>query len=132
MVFIRNWFSGRLGRLHFALLAFLGIVFNATIGGMILHVLFQTHQVLGPILSFIAGIPLLLAIMQLFVRRFHDVGLSWWWTIPMYLPYVGGLASLITYVCLVIMPGESEENEYGAPTGSVRDRSMLAAFLNRQ
>ena len=43
------------------------------------------------------------------VRRLHDRGLSGWWQLVSFIPYVGGLVWLV----LVSLPGTPGENRYG-------------------
>lgn len=66
------------------------------------------------------------------VRRLHDSGKSGWWMMLVYLPWLGTLAAGtnqalliassgallaggIAWIVLLLLPGDAEENAFGAP-----------------
>jgi uncharacterized membrane protein YhaH (DUF805 family) len=49
--------------------------------------------------------------LRVTVLRLHDVNLSGWWVLLLFVPYVGGLASLL----LMFWPGTHGDNDHGGP-----------------
>lgn len=65
----------------------------------------------GPILSAVFGLAILLPFLSVTARRLHDTGKSGWMQLLALIPFVGGLIVLI----LCIPEGSKEANAYGAP-----------------
>lgn len=52
-----------------------------------------------------------LPMISLNIRRFHDIGMSGWWSLLCYVPYIGVLASMFAS----FKGSELEENDWGSP-----------------
>ena len=101
---LHGLFKGRLGRLHY----FLGTL---VILGSAALILYLYPNVYIDTLFTILTVPIT-------VRRLHDIGFPGFWAIGGYLGYLGGAFILITIVfnlCLYIIPGSREANNYGEP-----------------
>ena len=51
---------------------------------------------------------LLISLVAITVRRLHDVGLSGWWSLICFIPYVGFLVLILFF-----LKGDKRENNYG-------------------
>lgn len=81
----------------------------------------QSVEMARDIVSGILIIPLL----SVSVRRFHDVGLSGWWCCLGVVPYVA-------MIFLAIKDSAREENKYGAiPEGKIFAQPLWARYMNR-
>jgi uncharacterized membrane protein YhaH (DUF805 family)/LysM repeat protein len=67
---------------------------------------------IGSILAVVWATALLIPLLAVTIRRFHDIGLSGWWWFFTLIPIVGGIFLL---VCTLI-GGRSEVNAYGEPS----------------
>ena len=47
-----------------------------------------------------------------YIRRWHDLGKSGWWTLVLLVPIVG----LLAFLYLLLAPGEEDSNEWGSPS----------------
>ncbi len=47
--------------------------------------------------------------LSLRTRRLHDIGMSGWWQLLLFVPYLGGLA---LFICM-LLPGTEGENRFG-------------------
>ena len=47
--------------------------------------------------------------LSLRTRRLHDIGMSGWWQLLLFVPYLGGLA---LFICM-LLPGNEGENRFG-------------------
>jgi uncharacterized membrane protein YhaH (DUF805 family) len=72
--------------------------------------------ILVPAIGMLIAIPLFLGFLvflvwgiRVNVLRLHDVNRSGWWVLLTFIPYLGGLVSLL----LIVWPGNAEENDYG-------------------
>jgi uncharacterized membrane protein YhaH (DUF805 family) len=54
-------------------------------------------------------LPLLLPTLALTMRRLHDVGMSGWFILVSFIPWIGFVATVI----FGLMPGQDHANEYG-------------------
>lgn len=87
-----------LGAVPFIVLALVG-------GSRHSMAIIQFGTIVAAIWFFATFIPLI----AVGVRRLHDRGLSGWWTLIQFLPFVGGLVILVLF-CL---PGTVGSNRYG-------------------
>jgi uncharacterized membrane protein YhaH (DUF805 family) len=95
-------------------LAFYGII---NYGGFQNETMWMTRDIVNAVLI----IPLL----SVSVRRFHDVGLSGWWCLLGVVPYVA-------MIFLAIKDSASEENKYGAvPAGKTFGMPLWVRYINR-
>ena len=73
--------------------------------------MFSLHNItIGAIL----GIVVLWSHISLNTKRLHDMNLSGWWIIPLYIPILGYLVGFVVLGC--IEGGSTKDNEYGPPT----------------
>lgn len=112
-------FRGRFGRRNFLLTGLL------TFGGSLaLAILIFTLGIPGML---IGGLGLLLMFIygtRCTVFRLHDLGLSGWWTLVTWIPYLGGVAALL----LLVVPGEKRSNAWGEPARPVSVVGLLGGL----
>lgn len=97
-------FDGRYGRLNFinAWVIFYGVLMLA----MVVSMLF-----LPTLFILVLLVLTMIASIRIMVLRLHDINLSGWWVIFYFIPALN--VAFLLFVML--MPGSSEENEYGRP-----------------
>jgi len=111
--------KGRIGRKSF-ILGGLGLLFSyILVFGLVLitDAKLQNSQSQSSFgISFLLGILLLIslimfliAFVNLYVKRFHDIDLSGWFILAVFLPYIGYLVTLI----IAFIPGTQGENRFG-------------------
>ena len=106
-----GFFGGRLGRLGFLMaLVYVLIYFILTVilviaghGSPIINILVLLMGMIGVL----AVLPITISTH---IRRWHDLGQSGWLILLGLLPFVG----LLTTVLLLVLPGTSGPNKYGA------------------
>jgi uncharacterized membrane protein YhaH (DUF805 family) len=110
-----QWFyfslRGRTGRQAYWLFAIL----PAFLLGVALGIInFAVHVPERAFLVFILAVaPLLVwSGIAVSVKRLHDIGISGWWTIPCFVPYV----SYIAVIVLGLIRGQAGKNAYGEDT----------------
>lgn len=112
-------FRGRFGRRNFLLTGLL------TFGGSLaLAILIFTLGIPGML---IGGLGLLLMFIygtRSTVFRLHDLGLSGWWTLLTWIPYLGGVVALL----LLVVPGEKGSNAWGEPARPVSAVGLLGGL----
>ncbi|MFO1338873.1 MAG: DUF805 domain-containing protein [Burkholderiaceae bacterium] len=109
-------FEGRVGRMRYflggllmlTLLVWLAILVALAPGRLTLAL-----ALLGLAFMVVWGV-------RLAALRLHDVNRSAWWALVYFIPYVGGLASLV----LSLWPGNADDNDHGPPPS--QDGSMAA------
>ena len=98
-------FGGRISRMR----NFLGGLLAMTFG---VWLLILVGIAPGPITGALLVIGFAFAVVwgcRLTALRLHDTGHSAWWLLVLFVPYLGGIASL----ALSLWPSDDEENEYG-------------------
>jgi uncharacterized membrane protein YhaH (DUF805 family) len=110
--------EGRIGRLRFlAWSMVLSLVTIAVVGVLALVglALVSTDStaglILGGILALILCLAFLIASIMISAQRLHDIGWSGWLWLLNLVPFVGSFFPLL----MVVMPGNSTANRYGAP-----------------
>ena len=63
----------------------------------------------GP-LPFVSFLPIVLLMPAAIVRRLHDSGRTGWWILTSLVPF-----GFLVLFALLLIPGQSGENQYGAP-----------------
>ncbi len=102
--------EGRIGRLRYIawsmalLLLFLVAAAVAAAG-------YFLTPFIGYTLGAIAVVAMAVVSVQIGVQRLHDMGWSGWLYLLTMIPYIGG----IFYLLMLIVPGRSDANRYGAP-----------------
>ena len=111
-------FEGRIGRLRF--LAWTMVLTLVTLGiGSVLALMglafFNSDSsgglILAGLLAFILIVALAFVSIQFSVQRLHDIGWSGWLWLLNLVPFVGSFFPFV----MMIMPGNSVANRYGAP-----------------
>jgi len=131
---VRRLWNGRLGRLHFFtgnLFGILPIFVVVSIWGAVRMISESMNSgVSGESLDSIIGFFVLIAAFWWFflhqcvtVRRCHDVGITGWFSLLTYIPYIG----LIPGLYLLFKKGEEKVNSYGAVP---KERGFLADVFN--
>ena len=113
--FWKNYFGwGRASRSEYWLgVLFWGALpialFNAMLPQMAEDAVFMLRvNMIFLVYAFLIIIPMIC----LYVRRWHDTGRSGWWPLLLgCIPVIGGIIALV-FMCL---PGDPESNRYGAP-----------------
>ncbi|MCB1889900.1 MAG: DUF805 domain-containing protein [Rhodocyclaceae bacterium] len=99
-------FEGRMPRLSY-LLGGLALI-------LLTVVVMSIAATLGPILAGIAMVVMMVPMFRMSVMRLHDFNWSGWWSLLLFVPFVGNLVALI----LMFMPGTDGANDYGNQTES--------------
>ena len=98
--YLEKLYSGRIGRKNYIL----GALFSSVL--TLLVVIISSY--FNIFLAFYLLI--LILIFSLHVRRFHDLGMSGWYALTLFIPIVN-LIMLIFY--LLLTPGKENSNKYG-------------------
>lgn len=122
-----TWFglSGRIGRLWYVGITLGSIILTlAMFGGfgVFLPMLGTSDTKTYSLLLFLfAGFIMLMLAGLLWwfrvsacVRRLHDIGSSGWCYLMVFIPFLGGLISLVLFCVLAFMKGTPQKNIYGA------------------
>jgi uncharacterized membrane protein YhaH (DUF805 family) len=98
-------FSGRARRTEYWMFALVNFVVT-----LLLYVLtVATHSSFFLVLVFLYGLAVLLPSLAVLVRRLHDIGMSGWWILIGFVPFVGGIALFV----FTLLPGNQGPNRYG-------------------
>ncbi len=119
MDWIKASYQGRMGRKHFAML----VLLLTTVTLLVMQPLFWLlahFGALGGIVSFVIGITFNLLTLHIFARRLHDVGLTGWLILLVFVPMIGMYVSLLMTVGLLFWPGNKGVNSYGIPPPAER------------
>lgn len=120
-VYIKRFldFHGRAGRSEYWYAVLGVLVFSllyAILGGLLVGLLFSGRAEAGAVGAVLLYLPLILFVLYsiipqiaVMVRRLHDIGLSGWFYLIGFVPYVGGL---FLFVCAVIP--STGPNKWGA------------------
>ncbi len=109
-------FEGRMPRLTY----FLGGIAVSLLAGVVVAM----AAALGPILAGIAMLVMMVPAFRMSAMRFHDFNWSGWWSILLFVPFVGNLVALI----LLFMPGNDGSNDYGPQVESHGWKPVLIAL----
>ncbi len=102
----KNLFQGRLSRVNFLIGNLtINLIFLIFIYYYFTRFRYDLFQWLWA-LSFLV----ILTSLSLIIRRLHDVGMSGWWVLLIFIPVINIIFLLVLY----IYPSESERNEYGS------------------
>lgn len=102
--------QGRIGRLRY--LAWTLVLMAAIVAVTAVCAAILTRSLVGGgLLIAIAGIGFLIVSVQIAVQRLHDVGWSGWLLLINIVPFVGSLFPFL----IMVIPGNSGANQYGAP-----------------
>lgn len=111
-------FSGRSRRKEYWLFQLLawGSVFVAGMVAAFLSAPFPVVSIVG-----ILVVGLIVPLIAVQVRRFHDLGMSGWFSLLGIIPYVGGL--IVLY--FMVKPGNAGPNQYGQDPKDPNDINNL-------
>lgn len=112
-------FRGRFGRRNFLLTGLL------TLGGSFaLAVVALNLGTPGMLIGGLGMLALVIYGTRSAVCRLHDLGLSGWWALATWIPYVGVVAALL----LLIVPGQKGGNAWGEPARPVPAPGLLGGM----
>ncbi|WP_437560326.1 DUF805 domain-containing protein [Acidithiobacillus sulfuriphilus] len=103
-------FHVRLGRAEFWWFYLMNFLISVAIG--ILVFLFTRTLEYVEIAMVAYALITLLPLLPAEVRRFHDVGISGWWLLLAFIPYLGAIAILV----LLILPAKPTGERFGPYT----------------
>ena len=106
--------KGRIGRLTY-LSVNLTLTAVSVGGGLLVGAVVAAFEGAGPALAIFAWLFWLLCHAGCFyavtAKRWHDVGVSGWWNLLLFVPFIG----LVAWLLLLFWPGKPVENKYGEP-----------------
>ena len=138
----KSFFEGRIGRKHyfFGHLTFVPLCLIVAFASVFISDLFRVLGVLFPIV--IMGILMFLYMTSLDVRRLHDISLSGYWLVPLYIFNIstnfigneiisafGWILSLAFAFIMFFRAGPKDENRFGPASSQMRFFDVL---LNRK
>ncbi len=104
--------QGRIGRLRFLAWTLVSLLVAAAVAGVIAISLFAgEHFMLGGLFGMIAVLVYLYVNITISVQRLHDLGWSGWLWLLNLVPLVGSVFPIL----IMVMPGNTGANRYGAP-----------------
>ena len=117
--------SGRMGRVRYIAYS-VGLMLLIGLAAAILAVIFGAagafetdgFPILGGIGIGIAAILYIAAmVISVFwgIQRLHDLNLSGWWIVLMFVPFINYLATPILTIVFWFVPGSKQANQFGAP-----------------
>jgi uncharacterized membrane protein YhaH (DUF805 family) len=109
-----NLFSvqGRIGRLRFLAWTLVSLLVAVAVAGVIAISLFTgEHFMLGGLFGMVAVLAYLYVNITISVQRLHDLGWSGWLWLLNLVPLVGSVFPIL----IMVMPGNTGANRYGAP-----------------
>ena len=98
--YLEKLYSGRIGRPN----CIFGLLFFAVLG-LLIGIIDSYFSYFG-----ILYILILVFLFSMYARRFHDLGMSGWYVLTLFIPIVN-LVIFIFY--LLLTPGEESSNKYG-------------------
>ena len=116
-------FKGRARRKEYITFQLADLAIAAIFYGLIFYGGFQ-NKAMGMAYDIVSAI-LIIPLLSVTARRFHDIGLPGWWCVLGVVPYV-------VMAFLAIKEGNREENKYGAvPDGKTYGKPLFAQYMNR-
>ncbi len=113
-------FSGRIARLPYAAA---GLLAWSAIAWLAMGAALWTLALLVPVL--IGFVVLTVWTTRLTVLRLHDMNLSGWWVLALFIPYAGAVLSL----GLMVVPGTRGQNDHGDPPHPASALLVLLTIL---
>ncbi len=101
-------FSGRLSRKGYWMFVLINLIVY-----VVLYTLESLINTQG-ILVFVYMLAILLPSLGAAIRRMHDTNKSGWWLLVSFIPFVGGIVTIV----LLAMAGTPGDNNYGSPDGA--------------
>ncbi len=112
-------FRGRFGRRNFLLTGLLTLA-----GSVTLALLAATLGLPGMLIGGLGMFVMVIYGTRSTVFRLHDLGLSGWWTLLTWIPYLGAVVALL----LLVVPGEKGSNAWGEPARPVSAAGLLGGM----
>jgi uncharacterized membrane protein YhaH (DUF805 family) len=104
--------QGRIGRLRFLAWTLVSLLVAAAVAGVIAISLFTGEQfMLGGLFGMVAVLAYLYVNITISVQRLHDLGWSGWLWLLNLVPLVASVFPIL----MMVMPGNTGANRYGAP-----------------
>ena len=118
-----NWtpkrlFQGRLKRTHFLIG---NIVANSVLGSFLIYYFAEMRFDLYRVFWLLFAV-CFFGLFSLIIRRLHDMGRSWSWSLLFLLPILNFIFTLF----LCVFPGDKKENKYG----KLENRGLIKSILN--
>ena len=108
--------KGRIGRMSFFSYSFVYGIVGGLLGGILGALIFVSQEavtyiplIITIVLLSIAALFVIYMSVCLCIRRCHDIGLSGWWAILVFIPYIDLLMGLF----LIFKKGQQRDNIYG-------------------
>lgn len=102
--------DGRIGRLRYLAWS-LSLILLLTAGAVLVGIGYAITPAIGYLLGAVGLIAAMVVGVQIGVQRLHDIGWSGWLYLLALIPYLGSVFSLV----IMVMPGSSGANRFGAP-----------------
>jgi uncharacterized membrane protein YhaH (DUF805 family) len=114
--------QGRLGRLRYLAWTLVLMIAGLLVIGLCATVM-SVSLIGGGLLMTVASAAAFVVLIQIGVRRLHDLGWSGWLILLSLLPYIGS----VFFLLMVLLPGNKTANQYGAPApANTRSIKVLA------
>ncbi|TSC83216.1 MAG: hypothetical protein G01um101419_126 [Parcubacteria group bacterium Gr01-1014_19] len=118
--YIKNLYSGRIGRKNY----FLGILIAGLFFGGMAGMFFADGHYRFNVFTGIINLLGAIFVFSLHARRWHDLGKNGWWALILIVPMVNFFVGLY----LIFAKGVKGKNEYGEPMSA--NVNFLDAVLN--
>lgn len=105
MNYFQNLFTGRLNRINF----WIGLLFMGLVFPLVLSLLLELELFSFPVIEWVPFAYLILMLLSIIARRFHDIGKSGWYLFLLLIPVV----NFVVPIWLVSTKGTLGENIYG-------------------
>jgi len=102
--------QGRLGRLRYLAWTLVLMIASLFVIGLCAMVM-SVSLIGGGLLMTVASAAAFVVLIQIGVRRLHDMGWSGWLILLSLLPYIGS----VFFLLMILLPGNKSANQYGAP-----------------
>ncbi|KFE53394.1 DUF805 domain-containing protein [Pseudomonas syringae] len=102
--------QGRLGRLRYLAWTLVLMIASLSVIGLCAMVM-SVSLIGGGLLMTVASAAAFVILIQIGVRRLHDMGWSGWLILLSLLPYMNS----VFFLLMVLIPGNKSANQYGAP-----------------
>jgi uncharacterized membrane protein YhaH (DUF805 family) len=102
--------QGRIGRLRYLAWSLVLVLVGTVVGGICIGVM-SSSLIAGGLLAAIACVAFVVVSIQIGAQRLHDAGWSAWLLLLNLVPVVGTFFPIL----MIVVPGNSGANQYGAP-----------------
>ncbi len=109
-------FDGRINRKTFWLQGFLPLLAISLVVGFVFGFVGVYSEGIALLIMIIGGLALSFMSIAISVKRWHDLGVSGWFTLFQFVPLVG----TVVFLLLGLLTGTKGANQYGPPQGEDR------------